>query len=278
MIELYHTISKNASRNITRTYSTSFSFGISLLDKSIHDAIYSIYGFVRLADEIVDTFHDFPKQEMLLEFKNETYKALDRGISTNPVLHAFQMVVNEFNIHRSLIDKFLDSMEKDLKEITYSSSEYDDYIVGSAEVVGLMCLKIFVNGDESMYNRLEDNARSLGAAFQKVNFLRDVKDDFEQLGRSYFPDVDLTTFTSDEKLKIEDDIAEDFHHALEGIKKLPASSKLGVYVAYRYYLSLFKKIKSVPSERLMYERIRVPNSIKMYITFKSYCRNQLNWI
>ena len=278
MIDLYHTISKNTSRNITRTYSTSFSFGISLLDKSIHDAIYSIYGFVRLADEIVDTFHDFPKQEMLLEFKNETYKALDRGISTNPVLHAFQMVVNEFNIHRSLIDKFLDSMEKDLKEITYSSSEYDDYIVGSAEVVGLMCLKIFVNGDESMYNRLEDNARSLGAAFQKVNFLRDVKDDFEQLGRSYFPDVDLTTFTSDEKLKIEDDIAEDFHHALEGIKKLPASSKLGVYVAYRYYLSLFKKIKSVPSERLMYERIRVPNSKKMYITFKSYCRNQLNWI
>ena len=169
-------------------------------------------------------------------------------------------------------------MEKDLKEITYSSSEYDDYIVGSAEVVGLMCLKIFVNGDESMYNRLEDNARSLGAAFQKVNFLRDVKDDFEQLGRSYFPDVDLTTFTSDEKLKIEDDIAEDFSHALEGIKKLPASSKLGVYVAYRYYLSLFKKIKSVPSERLMYERIRVPNSKKMYITFKSYCRNQLNWI
>jgi len=278
MIDLYHTISKNTSRNITRTYSTSFSFGISLLDKSIHDAIYSIYGFVRLADEIVDTFHDFPKQEMLLEFKNETYKALDRGISTNPVLHAFQMVVNEFNIHRSLIDKFLDSMEKDLKEITYSSSEYDDYIVGSAEVVGLMCLKIFVNGDESMYNRLEDNARSLGAAFQKVNFLRDVKADFEQLGRSYFPDVDLTTFTSDEKLKIEDDIAEDFRHALEGIKKLPASSKLGVYVAYRYYLSLFKKIKSVPSERLMYERIRVPNSIKMYITFKSYCRNQLNWI
>ncbi|MEC9159350.1 MAG: phytoene/squalene synthase family protein [Bacteroidota bacterium] len=278
MIDLYHTISKNTSRNITRTYSTSFSFGISLLDKSIHDAIYSIYGFVRLADEIVDTFHDFPKQEMLLEFKNETYKALDRGISTNPVLHAFQMVVNEFNIHRSLIDKFLDSMEKDLKEITYSSSEYDDYIVGSAEVVGLMCLKIFVNGDESMYNRLEDNARSLGAAFQKVNFLRDVKADFEQLGRSYFPDVDLTTFTSDEKLKIEDDIAEDFSHALEGIKKLPASSKLGVYVAYRYYLSLFKKIKSVPSERLMYERIRVPNSKKMYITFKSYCRNQLNWI
>ena len=278
MIDLYHTISKNASRNITRTYSTSFSFGISLLDKSIHDAIYSIYGFVRLADEIVDTFHAFPKQEMLLEFKNETYKALDRGISTNPVLHAFQMVVNEFNIHRSLIDKFLDSMEKDLKEITYSSSEYDDYIVGSAEVVGLMCLKIFVNGDESMYNSLEDNARSLGAAFQKVNFLRDVKADFEQLGRSYFPDVDLTTFTPDEKLKIEDDIAEDFRHALEGIKKLPASSKLGVYVAYRYYLSLFKKIKSVPSERLMHERIRVPNSKKMYITFKSYCRNQLNWI
>ena len=278
MIELYHTVSNNASKNITRTYSTSFSFGISLLDKSIHNAIYAIYGFVRLADEIVDTFHDFPKREILEEFKSDTYKALDRGISINPVLHAFQMVVNEYNIDRALIDKFLESMEKDLNEITYSSLAYDDYIVGSAEVVGLMCLMVFVNGDKSLYDELEDPARRLGAAFQKVNFLRDVKADFEDLGRSYFPGVNLTNFTHIEKLKIEADIAEDFHFALEGIKKLPSSSKLGVYVAYRYYMSLFKKIKSVPSDRLMYERIRVANTKKLYITFKSYCRNQLNWI
>ena len=278
MIELYHTVSNNASKNITRTYSTSFSFGISLLDKSIHNAIYAIYGFVRLADEIVDTFHDFPKREILEEFKSDTYKALDRGISINPVLHAFQMVVNEYNIDRALIDKFLESMEKDLNEITYSSLAYDDYIVGSAEVVGLMCLMVFVNGDKSLYDELEDPARRLGAAFQKVNFLRDVKADFEDLGRSYFPGVNLTNFTHIEKLKIEADIAEDFHFALEGIKKLPSSSKLGVYVAYRYYMSLFKKIKSVPSERLMHERIRLANKKKLYITFKSYCRNQLNWI
>ena len=181
MIELYHTVSNNASKNITRTYSTSFSFGISLLDKSIHNAIYAIYGFVRLADEIVDTFHDFPKREILEEFKSDTYKALDRGISINPVLHAFQMVVNEYNIDRALIDKFLESMEKDLNEITYSSLAYDDYIVGSAEVVGLMCLMVFVNGDKSLYDELEDPARRLGAAFQKVNFLRDVKADFEDL-------------------------------------------------------------------------------------------------
>ena len=278
MIELYHTVSNNASKNITRTYSTSFSFGISLLDKSIHNAIYAIYGFVRLADEIVDTFHDFPKREILEEFKSDTYKALDRGISINPVLHAFQMVVNEYNIDRALIDKFLESMEKDLNEITYSSFAYEDYIVGSAEVVGLMCLMVFVNGDKSLYDELEDPARRLGAAFQKVNFLRDVKADFEDLGRSYFPGVNLTNFTHIEKLKIEADIAEDFHFALEGIKKLPSSSKLGVYVAYRYYISLFKKIKSVPSERLMHEIIRVANTKKLYITFKSYCRNQLNWI
>ena len=278
MIELYHTISNNASKNITRTYSTSFSFGITLLDKSIHNAIYAIYGFVRVADEIVDTFHDFPKEEILEEFKKDTYKALDRGISVNPVLHAFQRVVNEYNIDRTLIDKFLESMEKDLNEITYSSLAYDDYIVGSAEVVGLMCLMVFVNGDKTLYDELEDPARRLGAAFQNVNFLRDVKADFEDLGRSYFPGVNLTNFTHIEKLKIEADIAEDFHFALEGIKKLPSSSKLGVYVAYRYYMSLFKKIKSVPSERLMHERIRVANSKKLYITFKSYCRNQLNWI
>ncbi|MDG1690477.1 MAG: phytoene/squalene synthase family protein [Flavobacteriales bacterium] len=278
MIELYHKISVDASKNVTKLYSTSFSMGIKLLDKNIHDAIFSIYGFVRLADEIVDTFHDYPKSEMLQEFKEETYKALDRKISVNPILHAFQMVVNKYSIDRDLIDKFLLSMEQDLNDIQYSSVGYKEYIVGSAEVVGLMCLKVFVNGDNDLYFKLEEPARKLGAAFQKINFLRDVKADYQELGRTYFPGVDLEKFTPDEKLKIEIDIQDDFECAREGIIKLPSSSRLGVYVAYRYYFSLFKKIKKVSSDRLMEERIRVPNSKKLLITFESMFQNQFNWI
>ena len=278
MIDLYHKISVDASKNITQLYSTSFSMGIKLLDKNIHDAIFSIYGFVRLADEIVDTFHDYPKSEMLQEFKEDTYKALDRKISVNPILHAFQMVVNKYSIDRDLIDKFLLSMEQDLNDIQYSSDGYKEYIVGSAEVVGLMCLKVFVNGDNDLYFSLEEPARKLGAAFQKINFLRDVKADYQELGRTYFPGVDLEKFTPDEKLKIEEDIQDDFECALEGIIKLPSSSRLGVYVAYRYYFSLFKKIKKVSSDRLMEERIRVPNTKKIFITFKSMFQNQFNWI
>ena len=278
MIELYHKISVDASKNVTQLYSTSFSMGIKLLDKNIHDAIFSIYGFVRLADEIVDTFHDYPKSEMLQEFKEETYKALDRKISVNPILHAFQMVVNKYSIDRELIDKFLLSMEQDLNDIQYSTVGYKEYIVGSAEVVGLMCLKVFVNGDNDLYFKLEEPARKLGAAFQKINFLRDVKADYQELGRTYFPGVDLDKFTSEEKLKIEEDIQDDFECALEGIIKLPSSSRLGVYVAYRYYFSLFKKIKKVSSDRLMEERIRVPNTKKLLITFESMFQNQFNWI
>jgi len=278
MIELYHKISVDASKNVTQLYSTSFSMGIKLLDKNIHDAIFSIYGFVRLADEIVDTFHDYPKSEMLQEFKEETYKALDRKISVNPILHAFQMVVNKYSIDKDLIDKFLLSMEQDLNDIQYSSAGYKEYIVGSAEVVGLMCLKVFVNGDDDLYFKLEESARKLGAAFQKINFLRDVKADYQELGRTYFPGVDLEKFTPDEKLKIEEDIQDDFECGLEGIIKLPSSSRLGVYVAYRYYFSLFKKIKKVSSDRLMEERIRVPNTKKFLITFKSMFQNQFNWI
>ena len=278
MIDLYHKISVDASKNVTQLYSTSFSMGIKLLDKNIHNAIFSIYGFVRLADEIVDTFHDYPKSEMLQEFKEETYKALDRKISVNPILHAFQMVVNKYSIDRDLIDKFLLSMEQDLNDIKYSTVGYKEYIVGSAEVVGLMCLKVFVNGDNDLYFKLEEPARKLGAAFQKINFLRDVKADYQELGRTYFPGVDLEKFTRIEKLKIEVDIQDDFKHALEGIIKLPSSSKLGVYVAYRYYYSLFKKIKKISSERLMEERIRVPNTKKLYITFESMFQNRFNWI
>ena len=278
MIELYHKISKNISKDVTQTYSTSFSLGIKLLDKSIHNAIYSIYGFVRLADEIVDSFHDYPKAQMLKEFKEETYKSIERNISVNPILHSFQNVVNEYKIDMSLIDQFLKSMEQDLDDIKYSNDAYKEYIVGSAEVVGLMCLKVFVNGDQKLYLDLEDSARSLGAAFQKINFLRDVKADYEELGRTYFPGVDLNRFTEEEKFKIEIDIQNDFSDALVGIKKLPRSSRLGVFVAYRYYMSLFKKIKNIPSERLMNERIRVPNSKKLYITFESAFQNQFNWI
>ena len=278
MIDLYHKISVDASKNVTQIYSTSFSMGIKLLDKNIHNAIFSIYGFVRLADEIVDTFHDYPKSEMLQEFKEDTYKALERKISVNPILHAFQMVVNRYSIDRDLIDKFLQSMEQDLNDIQYSSDGYKEYIVGSAEVVGLMCLKVFVNGDNDLYFNLEEPARKLGAAFQKINFLRDVKADYQELGRTYFPGVDLEKFTPDEKLKIEEDIQDDFECALEGIIKLPSSSRLGVYVAYRYYFSLFKKIKKVSSDRLMEERIRVPNTKKFLITFKSMFQNQFNWI
>jgi len=278
MIELYHKVSLNASKNVTQLYSTSFSMGIKLLDKNIHDAIFSIYGFVRLADEIVDTFHDYPKSEMLQEFKDDTYKAIDRKISVNPILHAFQMVVNKYSIERDLIDKFLLSMEQDLNDIQYSSVGYKEYIVGSAEVVGLMCLKVFVNGDNDLYLKLEEPARRLGAAFQKINFLRDVKSDYQELGRTYFPGVDLEKFSPDEKLKIEEDIQNDFESAIEGIVKLPSSSRLGVYVAYRYYFSLFKKIKKVSSDRLMEERIRVPNFKKLFITFESMFQNQFNWI
>jgi len=278
MIDLFHKISVDASKNVTQIYSTSFSMGIKLLDKNIHNAIFSIYGFVRLADEIVDTFHDYPKSEMLQEFKEDTYKALERKISVNPILHAFQMVVNKYSIDRDLIDKFLLSMEQDLNDIQYSSDGYKEYIVGSAEVVGLMCLKVFVNGDNDLYFNLEEPARKLGAAFQKINFLRDVKADYQELGRTYFPGVDLEKFTPDEKLKIEQDIQDDFECALEGIIKLPSSSRLGVYVAYRYYFSLFKKIKKVSSDRLMEERIRVPNTKKILITFKSMFQNQFNWI
>ena len=198
MIDLYHKISRNTSKQITKAYSTSFSFGIRLLDKSIHDAIYSIYGFVRLADEIVDTFHDYPKAEMLQEFKEETYKALDRKISVNPVIHAFQDVVNKYNIDVKHIEFFLRSMEQDLEDIHYSNEAYEDYIVGSAEVVGLMCLKVFVDGNQELFSELEQPARRLGAAFQKVNFLRDVKSDYEELGRVYFPSVDLASFTPEE--------------------------------------------------------------------------------
>jgi phytoene/squalene synthetase len=269
-------VSFSSSKLITRKYSTSFSIGINFLNKNLHNAIYSIYGFVRLADEIVDSFHDFPKKELLTEFKEETFKALDLGISLNPVIHCFQETVRKYDIDRELIVFFLRSMEQDLSKIEYSSEKYDQYIVGSAEVVGLMCLMVFVQGDKSLYKSLEQPARKLGAAFQKVNFLRDVNADFNTLGRSYFPNVDLNNFSATDKSNIENDIEADFIDALEGIKKLPKSSRLGVFIAYRYYLSLFHKIKSVPAQHIMNTRVRINNSKKLYLACHTMLINKIN--
>ncbi|MDG2369843.1 MAG: phytoene/squalene synthase family protein [Flavobacteriales bacterium] len=278
MKKLYDDISFSSSKLITKTYSTSFSLGIYFLNKKIHNAIYAIYGFVRLADEIVDSFHDYPKEKLLKEFKEETFKALEMGISINPVINSFQKIVNEYNIDHELIHIFLRSMEQDLSKIEYSNEKekYDQYIVGSAEVVGLMCLMVFVNGDKEMYDSLENSARKLGAALQKVNFLRDVNADFNSLGRSYFPKVDLNNFSKEDKISIEEDIDADFKFAYEGIRKLPKSSKLGVFIAYTYYISLFKKIKALPPTQMMSSRVRINNSKKLYLACKSMLVYKLN--
>ena len=273
---LYNDISLRSSKIITRKYSTSFSFGISLLSKQIQDPIYAIYGFVRIADEIVDTFHGFEQEKILKEFKIETYRALDRGISTNPVLQAFQETVNKYRIPRDLIECFLNSMEMDLHDLDYDYKTFKQYILGSAEVVGLMCLKVFCLGDEKQYEELKPYAMALGSAFQKINFLRDLKADYKELGRSYFPDVDLSQFSDETKAKIEADIEKDFKYAKIGIAQLPKVSRLGVYVAYVYYWKLFKKIKSTPSDKVMDSRIRIPNGQKFYLMFSSYVRHNLN--
>jgi len=247
-----------------------------MLDKRFHDAIYAIYGFVRLADEIVDTFHDHDKKALLSRFKEDTYRALDERLSTNMVLHSFQHVVNEYKISRSYIDAFLHSMEMDLDPVLYTDDKYNEYIYGSAEVVGLMCLRVFCNQDFDLFESLVPPARKLGAAFQKVNFLRDIKSDYEERGRVYFPGVDFTTFNDDDKRKIESDILEDFNASVEGIKNLPKGAGLGVKVAYKYYLSLFDKIKSLPPEKLKTERIRIPNSKKMILLAKTWLTGSLN--
>ena len=275
-MDLYTRTSYKLSKTITRDYSTSFSLGIHMLDKRFHDAIYAIYGFVRLADEIVDTFHDHDKKVLLSRFKEDTYRALDERLSTNMVLHSFQHVVNEYKISRSYIDAFLHSMEMDLDPVLYTDDKYNEYIYGSAEVVGLMCLRVFCNHDDRLFESLVPPARKLGAAFQKVNFLRDIKSDYEERGRVYFPGVDFTTFNDNDKRKIEMDILEDFNASVEGIKNLPKGAGLGVKVAYKYYLSLFDKIKSLPPEKLKTERIRIPNSKKMILLAKTWLTGSLN--
>jgi phytoene/squalene synthetase len=278
MKELFDQISIASSTIVTKTYSTSFSLGIRCLHKKFHNAIYSIYGFVRLADEIVDSFHGYDKQELLSDFKTGTYRAIEQGISLNPILNSFQQVVNDYGIERELTDCFLASMEMDLDQTAHCEDSYETYILGSAEVVGLMCLRVFTENNRELYQQLKPAAMKLGAAFQKVNFLRDLKNDYEVLGRVYFPQVDLSVFSEKEKKEIEQDIEADFIAALAGIKELPRSSRFGVYVAYIYYKSLFNKIKSVSSVNVMSERIRIPNAKKLGLLAGSYVKHSFGMI
>ena len=269
MKSLFDDLSVQVSRLTTRSYSTSFSLGIYFLHDRLRDPIYSVYGFVRVADEIVDSFEGYEQAKLLSEFKEDTYIALERGISTNPILNAFQQVVRDYDIDLDLIETFLKSMEMDLQKVDYNDEKYQQYILGSAEVVGLMCLHIFTEGDKKMYLELKPYAMKLGAAFQKVNFLRDLKDDYHVLGRTYFPGVDMANFSAEAKEQIEQEIEEDFRIALEGIKKLPVSSKGGVYLAYVYYQSLFKKIRRLPAQRILDGRIRINNGKKLGLMLNS---------
>jgi phytoene/squalene synthetase len=276
MINLFYDVSQQCSKITTEKYSTSFSSAIKLLNKNLRTPIYNIYGFVRFADEIVDTFHDFGRNALLQQFKQETYDAIERKFSLHPILNSFQLTVNEYKIERHLIDAFFKSMELDLTESKYDAEGYDEYIYGSAEVVGLMCLYIFCEGDKVQYEKLKPYAQSLGAAFQKVNFLRDLKADTENLERMYFPGCDFKNFSEHEKRNIEADIQKDFNNAFVGIVKLPLKVRFGVYVAYKYYLSLFKKIKRLQAARVMEERIRIPNYGKYMILAKAGVRSQFN--
>ncbi len=276
MKAVFDDVSMRCSKMTTKSYSTSFSLGIRFLHKRFRNPIYAIYGFVRFADEIVDTFHDFDKKTLLNRFRQDTYKAIEEGISLNPILNSFQATVKEFNIPMKLIDTFLDSMEMDLEDIEYDQVTYEKYILGSAEVVGLMCLCVFVDGDRDTYNHLEYNAMRLGSAFQKINFLRDLQADYKELGRTYFPGVEMDRFDGKTKAQIEADIEKDFDDGYEGIKQLPKDARFGVYMAYKYYRRLFSKIRSLPHNRIMEERIRIPNQKKYALFVGSLLRHQFN--
>ena len=275
MLQLFHSASENCSKAVTKKYSSSFSSAIGLLHKDLRTPIFNIYGFVRLADEIVDTFHDYDKTLLLKEFKQHTYLAIQRGISLNPILHSFQMTVNQYQVDLELVDAFFHSMEMDLSKKKYNEAEYGEYIYGSAEVVGLMCLKVFCEGREEICQKLKAAAKSLGAAFQKVNFLRDMKADQEDLSRLYFPGCDFDNFCEADKKQIEQDIQNDFKAAYQGVKHLPLKARFGVYVAYKYYYSLFKKIKQQPPANVKTKRIRIPDYYKALIIFRAGVKNQL---
>jgi 15-cis-phytoene synthase len=276
IMDLYTKTTLECSKVITQYYSTSFTLGIKTLDKRFHLPIYAIYGFVRYADEIVDTFEGYDKKTLLNRFKSDTYTAIEEGISLNPVLHSFQLIVNKYKIDHELIESFLHSMEMDLFYADYNQEGYEAYIYGSAEVVGLMCLRVFCEGNVTEYDRLKADAKRLGSAFQKVNFLRDIKSDFQERGRTYFPDVDFANFTLEDKKAIENDIQADFDAALRGILELPKGAKGGVYLAYKYYLRLFDKIKNCPASRIQNERIRVPDYQKMTLLASTYFQMRLN--
>lgn len=269
---LFDEVSARCSKLTTRAYSTSFSLGIYFLNKKLHEPIYAIYGFVRLADEVVDTFHEYDKQRLLADFRAETFRAIEAEISLNPILNSFQKAVNEYNIENELIDIFLKSMEMDLTRASHDSISFQNYIFGSAEVVGLMCLWVFCHGDRQLYESLKEPAMRLGAAFQKVNFLRDLQHDYYDLSRTYFPGLDLENFTAEKKLAIENDIDEDFSCAVEGIKRLPKGARFGVYIAYVYYRALLEKIKNSSGEALLQSRLRVPNRQKFKLLIHSILR------
>ncbi|MBT8233001.1 MAG: phytoene/squalene synthase family protein [Saprospiraceae bacterium] len=275
---LYSNVCKECSKLITNRYSTSFSLGIKLFDKKFRSPIYSIYGFVRFADEIVDTFHDYDKKELLVQFRKDTYAAIRMKLSLNPVLNAFQEVVNEYSIEIDLIDAFLDSMAMDLQDLKYDVELYKKYIYGSAEVVGLMCLRVFLKDKGEEYEKLKPYAMSLGSAFQKINFLRDIKDDYFEKGRLYFPNVDPGNFDDGDKKKIEEDIALDFKNGLKGILLLPKGAKFGVYIAYIFYYNLFKKIEKLKIDSILQERVRIKNRKKAYLLAKYSLKNSLNLI
>lgn len=276
MMRLYNDTCFECSKLITNRYSTSFSLGIRVFHPRFRDPIYAIYGFVRFADEIVDTFHEYPKRKILDKFRQDTLDALDQRISLNPVLQAFQQTVHQYGIEWELIEAFLTSMEMDLFHNAYEPSRYNEYIYGSAEVVGLMCLRVFCEGNRELYESLKEPARNLGSAFQKVNFLRDMKSDFQERGRVYFPGVDFTQFRQEDKDAIEEDIKKDFDNAYQGIIRLPKGARLGVYLAYVYYLNLFHKIRNAPVTRIKEERIRVRDGKKLYLLFSSALRSSLN--
>jgi len=277
-IELFHSVSHECSRIVTNRYSTSFSSAIKLLHRDLRKPIFNIYGFVRFADEIVDTFHSHDKDALLAQFKDETFIAIEKGISLNPILNSFQQTVNQYRVDHDLIHAFFDSMESDLSKNQYERQGYEEYIYGSAEVVGLMCLYVFCEGDKALYQKLKQPAQALGAAFQKVNFLRDIKSDFHDLSRVYFPGCDFHNFTEKDKNQIERDIEEDFKKAYDGIVKLPMKARFGVYVAYKYYYSLFRKIKTTKPHHILQKRIRVPNHHKLCIIFRASVKNGLGLI
>ena len=257
---------------VTNAYSTSFSLGIRMLHESVREPVYAIYGFVRFADEIVDSFEGYKQRELIADFRKQTAEAIEQKISLNPILNSFQHAVNHYKIDQWLIDSFFDSMEMDLDEQMYDQATFEKYILGSAQVVGLMCLRVFCNGDNAQYESLKEGAMSLGSAFQKVNFLRDLKADKDNLGRLYFPGMNIQEWSPQLKKEIEEDITKDFKDALEAISRLPRNAKYGVYTAYRYYFKLFRKLENASFEELFTKRLRVPNATKFRLLFTSKAR------